>query len=210
MRTIFFLILLAGAGAGFFYPWAVTNFSGREIGTWRVYDRGGVFRPISAKLSSNDDPVRVLVDMTAIAPPEFASSSTVLTLTASRGGHTVLAETLNFAEVKPQEKSPQLREKVYRDEAGVMSGIEDGDYTFVVGEGDAEGIQMRSVDLILRGGAGAVDPRLQPVGFALTAIGFIGLVLSMRRGPRKRNANSQPPAPRWGRDAKPDDTRPEE
>ena len=97
--------------------------------------------------------------MTAIAPPEFASSSTVLTLTASSGGRTVLAETLNFAEAKPQEKSPQLREKIYRDEAGVITGIEDGDYTFVVGQGDAEGIQMRSVDLILRGGAGAVDPR---------------------------------------------------
>ena len=59
----------------------------------------------------------------------------------------MLAETLNFAEAKPQEKSPQLREKIYRDEAGVITGIEDGDYTFIVGQGDAEGIQMRSVDL---------------------------------------------------------------
>jgi hypothetical protein len=210
MRTIFLLILLIGVGAGFVYPWAVTNFSGREIGVWQVYDRGGAFHPVTAKLTSIDEPVRVLVDMTAIAPPEFASSSTVLTLTASRGGRTVLAETLSFSEAKPQEKSPQLREKIYRDEAGVMSGIEDGDYTFVVGQGDVEGIQMRSVDLILRGGAGAVDPRLQPIGFALTAVGFIGLVLSIRRGRRERNPNSQPPAPRWGRDAKPDNTRPDE
>ena len=185
-------------------------FSGREIGVWQVYDRGGAFHPVTAKLSSADEPVRVLVDMTAVAPPEFASSSTVLTLTASRGGRTVLAETLSFSEAKPQEKSPQLREKIYRDEAGVMSGIEDGDYTFVVGQGDVEGIQMRSVDLILRGGAGAVEPRLQPIGFALTAVGFIGLVLSIRRGRRGRNPDTQPPAPRWGRDAKPDNTQPEE
>ena len=104
MRTIFFLIFLAGLAAGFGYPWYVTNFSGREIGTWQVYDRGGSFSPVTTKLSTADEPVRVLVDMTAIAPPEFAASSTVLTLTASSGGRTVLAETLNFAEAKPQEK----------------------------------------------------------------------------------------------------------
>ncbi len=201
MRTIFFLIFLAGLAAGFGYPWYVTNFSGREIGTWQVYDRGGSFSPVTTKLSTADEPVRVLVDMTAIAPPEFAASSTVLTLTASSGGRTVLAETLNFAEAKPQEKSPQLREKIYRDEAGVITGIEDGDYTFVVGQGDAEGIQMRSVELVLRAGAAAVDPRLQPVGFALTAVGFIGLVLSLRRGRRPRSPSAEPPPPRWGRDA---------
>jgi hypothetical protein len=206
MRTIFFLILLIGVGASFVYPWYVTSFSGREIGTWQVYDRGGSFRPVIAKLASTDEPVRVLVDMTAIAPPEFAPRSTVLTITASAGGRTVLAETLSFSEAKPQEKSPQLREKVYREEAGVMSGITDGDYTFVVGQGDEEGIEIRSVELILRGAAGAVDPRAQPVGYALLAIGFIGLVLSLRRGRRERNPNSQPPPPRWGRGA----ARPEE
>jgi hypothetical protein len=199
MRTLFFLILMFGLGAGVVYPWAVTNFSGREIGTWQVYDRGGSFRPVTAKLSSTDEPVRVLVDMTALAPPEFAPQSTVLTITVSTGGRTVLAETLSFSEAKPQEKSPQLREKIYRDEAGVITGIEDGDYTFVVGQGDEEGIEIRAVDLVLRAGAGAVDPRLQPIGYALAAIGFIGLVLSMRRGRRERNPNSQPPPPRWGR-----------
>src|SRR5690606_20114045 len=146
--------------------------------------RGGAFRPVTVALSSADEPVRVLVDMTAVAPPEFALGRTVLTLTATTGGRTVLAETLSFNEAKPQERSPQLREKIYRDEAGILTDIEPGDYIFVVGQGDAEDIQIRSVDLILRRGAGALDPRLQPVGFALTAIGFIGLVLSMRR--RKR------------------------
>jgi len=199
MRTIFFLILLAGAAASFGYPWYVTNFSGREMGTWRVYDRNGSFQPVTTRLSRDDEPVRVLVDMTAVAPPEFGGESTVLTITASTSGGTVLAETLSFNEVKPQEKSPQLREKIYRDEAGVIADITGGDYTFVVGQGDAEGIQIQSVDLILRAGAGAVDPRAQPVGYALLAIGFIGLVLSLRRRRRESNPNSQPPPPRWGR-----------
>ena len=38
MRAVFLLILLTGVGIGFIYPWAITNFSGHEIGTWRVYD----------------------------------------------------------------------------------------------------------------------------------------------------------------------------
>ncbi|MDQ2632232.1 MAG: hypothetical protein M3Y43_08025 [Pseudomonadota bacterium] len=199
MRTIFLLILLAGAATGFLYPWYVTNFSGSEIGTWPVYERGGSFRPVSIPLSAADEPVRVLIDMTAAEPPEFARSSTVLTLTASTGGRTVLAETLSFFEARPREKSPQLREKVYRDEAGVLTGIEAGHYEFAVGRGDVEDIRILSVELTLRRGAGAVDQRLQPVGFALTAIGFIGLVLSLRRRRRERNASSQPPPPRWGR-----------
>ena len=123
MRTIFLVILLAGAAMGFGYPWYVTNFSGDEMGTWRVSD-GGAFRPVTVALSSADEPVRVLVDMTAVAPPEFARGRTALTLTASTGGRTVLAETLSFNEAKPQERSPQLREKIYRDEAGVITGIE--------------------------------------------------------------------------------------
>ncbi len=57
---------------------------------------------------------------------------------------------------------------------------------------------MRSVDLILRRGAAKLDARIQPVGFALMAIGFIGLVLALRAGRRNKNPNSQPP-PRWGR-----------
>ncbi len=198
MRLIFLLLVIGGIGASFVYPWAVTNFSGHEVGTWRVYDRGQAFQPVVARLSAADVPVRVMVDMIAVAPPEFAQSSTVLTITASTGGRTVLAEPISFHESKPQEKSPQLREKAYRDEAGVISNVQDGDYTFVVGRGDLEEIQIKSVDLVLRGGAASVDARAQPLGYAATAIGFIGLVLAMRRGRRDRKPDAPPP-PRWGR-----------
>ncbi|WP_457936015.1 hypothetical protein [Mesorhizobium sp. 10J20-29] len=198
MRTIFLIILLAGVGAGLVYPWAVSNFSGSEIGSWRVHDRGEGFKPVVVRLSPDMEPVRVLVDMTAIAPPEFAAASTVLTLTATNGTGTVLADRLTFAEAKPQERNPQLRERIYRDEAGVIDGIEAGEYTFVVGQGDAEDIQIKSVDLILRGGAARLDARVQPVGFTLAAVGFIGLVLAIRRRRRVRRP-AAPAATRWGR-----------
>ena len=201
MRILFFLVLLAGAGAGIIYPWAVTNFTGREIATLNVYDRVNGFRPIETQLDADDAPVRVLVDLTALNSTVPSPQRTVLTVTASTGGRTVLAETLSFSDSKPREGTPQLAERIYRDDAGLITDVEDGAYRFVVGPGDAEGIQMQSVDVILRGGVLTYDERAQPVGFSLIAIGFIGLVLALRSG-RKRtpqNPNSQPPPPRWGR-----------
>ncbi len=198
MRTLFVLLFVCGLVAGFGYPWYVTNFSGHEIGSWPVYRRGGDFQPVTARLTAADEPVRVLVDMTAVAPPEFAQSGTALTITASTQNRTVLAEMLSFSEAKPQERSPQLREKIYRDEAGVIAPVEEGDYTFTIGRGDLERIEIRAVDLVLRGGAGGIDPRAQPIGYSLVAVGLIGFVLASRRR-RERNPNSQPPPPRWGR-----------
>jgi hypothetical protein len=202
MRILFLLILLAGTGLGILYPWAVTNFSGSEIGTWRVYQRGSGFKPVTTRLSSADAPVRVLVDMTALKRDLRTQVTTRLRLMAESAGRTVLAATLNFQESRQLQDGPHLPTQVYRDEAGVLPEVESGDYTFTVGPGDVADIEMQSVDLILRAGAGGFDERAQPLGFTLMAIGFIGLVLALRRGKdggRPPNPNSQPPPPRWGR-----------
>ncbi len=201
MRFFFLLVLLAGVGAGIVYPWAIINFSGREIGTWRVYERGRGFREVTAPLTSADEPVRVLVDLTSIHQLDLSAQHALLTVTASTDHRTVLAETVSFSESTAKETSPQLPERTYRDEAGVIAEIEDGDYTFTVGPGDADGIVTKSVDLVLRRGAGNYDRRAQPVGISLLVIGVVGLVLSLRRGRTRppQNPNSQPPPPRWGR-----------
>lgn len=202
MRFLFVLILLAGTGIGVIYPWAMTNFSGHEIGTWRVYEQGR-FKPLTVPLSGRDAPVRVLVDLTARAERIVSQQRTVLTLTAATNGRTVLASTLQFNHSdNPRQASPQLPDKIFRDEAGLIPAVSPGPYTFTVGPGDAEDIPMRAVDLILRSGVGEIDGRARPVGFSLMAVGLIGLVLAMRfggRGGRPENPNSQPPPPRWGR-----------
>jgi hypothetical protein len=202
MRFLFVLILLAGTGIGVIYPWAMTNFSGHEIGTWRVYEQGR-FKPLTVPLSGRDAPVRVLVDLTARAERIVSQQRTVLTLTAATNGRTVLASTLQFNHSdNPRQASPQLPDKIFRDEAGLIPAVSPGPYTFTVGPGDAEDIPMRAVDLILRSGVSEIDGRARPVGFSLMAVGLIGLVLAMRFGGcggRPENPNSQPPPPRWGR-----------
>ncbi|GLS37133.1 hypothetical protein GCM10010869_27260 [Mesorhizobium tianshanense] len=203
MRFLFLLILLAGIGIGVVYPWAMTNFSGHEIGTWRVYEQGR-FKPVTVPLAGRDAPVRVLVDLTTRAERIVVSQQrTVLTLTAATGARTVLASTLQFIHSEnPRQVSPQLPDKIFRDEAGLIPTVSPGPYIFTVGPGDAEGIEMRAVDLVLRSGVGEIDSRAQPVGFSLMAVGLIGLVLALRFGgrrPQNPNPNSQPPPPRWGR-----------
>ncbi|ESX92409.1 hypothetical protein [Mesorhizobium sp. LNJC405B00] len=200
MRFLFVLILLAGAAIGFVYPWAMSNFSGHEIGTWRVYDQGR-FRPVTVTLKAGDAPVRVLVDLTAKAERIVSQQRTVLTLTAATAGRTVLASTLQFNHAdNPRQVSPQLPDKIFRDEAGVIETVSPGAYLFTAGPGDADDIPIRAVDLILRSGAGEIDQRARPVGYGLIAVGLIGFLLTLAFGGRRpENPNSKPPPPRWGR-----------
>lgn len=198
MRFLSFLILLAGIAVGAIYPWAVTNFSGRDIGTWRVYEQGR-FKPVTVPLKPGDAPIRVLVDLTARAERIVSQQHAVLTLTAAAGGRTVLASTLQFNRSDPREASPQQPDKIFRDDAGLIRDVSDASYLFTVGPGDAVGIPIRAVDLTLRSGAGEPDGRARPAGLVLAAAGLAGLLLSMIFGGRHpQNPNSQPP-PRWGR-----------
>lgn len=199
MRFFFLLMLLVGAALGIGYPFVIQNFSGKEIGSWRVYERGSGFHPIETRLLAADMPIRVLVDMTSIGAPRLSNERTVLTITAATGGRTVLAETMNFVDSAPRPDSPQSGERMYSDDGGVISDVDDGSFVFTVGPGDAEGIEMKSVDLILHADAASYDERAQPIGFTLMGIGFIGFVLALRRGGHPPNPNSQPP--RWGRGA---------
>ena len=202
MRFLFLLVLIAGAAVGVGYPWYVNNFSGEEIGIWRAYDQGTGFRSFEATLKESRAPVRVLVDLTTLGAPTFDDARTVLTITAANQGRTVLADTLTFHNSIRRETSPQGTEKVFRAEAGVIQSISPGEYTFTLGQGDSDGIDMRSVDVVLRSDAAMLDQRAQPLGFTLIAVGFAGLVAASRR--RNRGASptkSEPPAPRWGRDA---------
>ncbi|MGB3502148.1 MAG: hypothetical protein WBA44_11015 [Mesorhizobium sp.] len=199
MRFFFLLVLLAGLALGVGYPWAISNFSGEEIGRLPVYSRAGGFQPVTVRLSPDQAPLRVFVDMNSMGSRTLSGQRTVLTLTATANGRTVLSSSLTFAHQEPRSDNPQTGGMIYRDEAGIIDPVENADYVFVVGPGDADGIEMRSAELILREGAGFTDARIMPIGYVLIAIGFIGFVLSFAGRRRNERTPSGPPPPKWGR-----------
>lgn len=201
MRFVFFLLLVAGLALGVGYPWVANNLIHPEMGSWRVYDPQSGFKPVTVTIAEADQPVTIVVGLTGLKQTNQQNDAAVLTLTAAHDGETVLAKTLSFNGAAAEQASPQAEEKLYRETAGVIELSDAGDYVFTVGQGDAEGVRIAAVDLVLQGGKAQLDPRAQPIGYALIVIGFIGLVISFVRkddGGRPQNPNSQPP-PRWGR-----------
>jgi len=196
MRILFLLLFLAGLAVGIGYPFVVSNVSGREIGHYPAYERRSGYRVVEADLSAADAPVRVLVDMSSLGSLTLDGATTALTLTATVGGRTVLATTLKFAHQQPRSDNPQAGGMIYRDDAGLIDPVETGRYRFVLGPGDAERIEMRSAEIILRAGASDMDPRAVPIGYTLMAIGFVGFFVSLQR--RKKTPEAPPP-PKWGR-----------
>lgn len=203
MRVLFLLIFLAGLALGAAYPFVVENAPRREMGSWPIYDRASGFQKAEATLAERDAPVRVLVDLVATGAPRFSSDRIALTITADHGSRTVLAKALSFAEAPAHSESPQSTQRIFRDEAGVIPEVEDGSYLFTAGPGDADDLGLISARLVLQSGGLTYDQRVQPICFMLMAAGFVGFVIALRRGGggRPQNPNSQPPPPRWGRNA---------
>ncbi len=199
MRLFFLLLMLAGAAAGFGYPWYIENLSGADKQIHRVYERGGAFKPVDIVLSQSDAPVRVFVDMVPLQGFMPDPSRTMLTLTASTKGRTVLASSLSYMAATQSDRSPQSSDMIYRDRAGDIEKIEPGQYRFVVGEGDREDLSIKTVDIVLHTRVSEPDARAIPVGVALFALGFFGLVRSRRNA--KQAAAAEAAKPQWGRDA---------
>jgi len=202
-RLFFLLLFLIGIGVAFVYPLSTQAFSGHEIGSFRAYDAAAGFQQVTAKLEPTDTPVAVTVDLAAVVPADgIAPGESVLTVTAAFEGRTVLAGTLDLSKAEPREDSPQTAQRIWRIPAGSIAVDAAGDYVFVVGPGDAEGVHLTQVDLILRGSSVAYRESAKPIGLSLLAVGFIGFVISLRR-PRRTETRpgNEPPKPRWGRGA---------
>lgn len=206
MRRLFaFLVFLAGAALAFGYPILASRLPPVPIGTWQAYSPSGGFVPIDHSLQPQDVPAEVYVDLFSSGSPKFGEDRAVLTLTASSAGKTVLAVPLTFAESVSREDAPQTPEMVYRTKAGTIETVDPSgaSFTFTIGRGDVDQIDIARVDLVLERRPQPADPRAAPVGWIVMAVGAVALLLSFRGsgGAPPANPNSQPPPPRWGRDA---------
>ncbi len=206
MRALVSLVLfLFGAALAFGYPLMVKRMPSTAIGAYPIYAPATGFTRVEAKLRPDDAPVQVYVDLMSTGSPKFDAARAVLSLTASASGKTVLAEPVTFADATVRDDTPQTPELIYRAKVGTIDTVDASapTYTFVAGQGDAEGIDLGQAQLVLERGPQEADPRAQPVGFAVMAIGAVAFLLSLRgRGERPPpNPNSKPPPPRWGREA---------
>lgn len=194
MRIFFLLIALAGVALGIVYPSVVETMSGAEIARLNVYD-GESFRPVTQTLAEADAPVRVLLETTTRGVYTMPAAAAHLTLTASAGGKTVLAERVVFTSQQSPQATPG--EQVLLASAGAIDPVTPGAYQFVVALGDVDVLPMRKVDLVLRRNAMAVDERAQPLGYVLIALGVVGFILAITRG--RGGGPSAPAGPQWGR-----------
>lgn len=207
MRKLFFLMIFAGVGIGFGYPWFLENRSGKNVGTYTVYRQTTGFTPVDVVLSESQSPVRIFADLTPLKGYYPDTTRTVLTFTASIGGKTVLATRMNFVASSVEAKNLQNSEKIFRDRAGDLVITAPGTYHFVVGEGDLEGLSLKKVDLVLRQNAVEIDPRAFPIGIGLFGLGVFGMIRWRKRGANASAGKTAtvPPAapekPKWGRDA---------
>lgn len=201
IRLLSVLLVLVGAAVGVGYPFVQERLSETRLTTLPAYDaaQGGTIAA-ETELDAAGGPVTVDLVMTADGHPTFAPGAIVLTLTVDTAGRTVLAETFDFAVAPARETSPQGAATTVRVTAGGIDPVETGLYRFTVGPGDSEAVAVRQVTIELRQGA-AGDPRVQPVGFGVLAIGVIALTLSLRRRPAEASPPAAPVSPRWGRDA---------
>ncbi|HMF69752.1 MAG TPA: hypothetical protein VK602_19330 [Phyllobacterium sp.] len=174
----------------------VGNFSGEEIGSWRVYDRPGPYKPVTITLTVGDAPVRAFVDMQPLRNFVPSIGRSALTAVVTRQGKDILIKTLNYENSKATNKGSPQGPQVFRDSIGDIDPVEEGDYVFTIGPGDFDGLEVAEVDLVLRKGVAAVDWRAMPAGIALIVISLFGLVRLSRS---RRAARDVPASPKWGR-----------
>ena len=198
MRFVFLLMILIGAGLGIAYPWAASNVSGQEVGTWRVFERDSGFTPAQVTLATTETPVLTTVDLRADGALIRSDTKPLLTMNVTGDGEYVTSVVMDFTDADVRTINPQTGETGYRVEAERLHRVDHSHYVFEFGPGIAGVDRFNSIDLTVNAGAFDLDPRAIPAGFILMALGLIGFVASLFRR-KRQNPNSSPPPPRWGR-----------
>lgn len=193
LHLLFMLMLVAGVVLGVVYPRAVDGSGADEIGRWRIYERGAGERTVETVLDINRQ-VAVGAELrTEDTLPDDLRLAALTAVVRDSDENVVLREGLALSGAAVLE-SPQTRVQLYRAAAGILNGAE-GAYRFDIEVADDVRPSLLSVDLVLGTVAASPDPRMQPAGFIMMAVGVVGFLLTFRR--RRENPNSKPP--KWGR-----------
>ncbi len=190
-RVLFFLLLACGFLISVVYPFAADHQQGHEIARWQALDGNGGFREFETLLPNEEE--QVLVKVEVATNEDVDADAIVLTLTASTGTTTHFARTFTLEDGESLPSQEGSRRYVLDAEA--LWFIYDEPFRFVFTEGEV-GMPFSSVELVLIGGTYAYDEAVPPIGYAMMAMGMLGMFFTRRR----RGGKSKPPEPpKWGR-----------
>jgi hypothetical protein len=171
---------------------------GREIARASVFENG-VFKPFSITLEPWHSPLAIDVEMQDGGQYQPTTSAAALTLVLTSQGENVLAQAITF---QPEDKLAETSISTFQKRVAGISLVESGPYSFAFADGDAETIDLRRVEVILR--ANAFDAgTVSNIAIAMIWIGFFIWFIGQRR--RSRRLASQPVTPakpagtKWGR-----------
>lgn len=199
MRTLFFLVFLAGCILAFGYPAAIEALSSRVIAAQALYSDGGSFQPVEIELAAEQAPLRIDVEIQARGTqfPEYGG----VDLQVSRNGRSELESALDIRAFEIVSEGVEGSGAVLRTTAGVLQSLSSGTYRFEASGRDYNTAGISQIGIILRANALQEDKRIAPMGYVLTAIGLVGFLMAVRRH-RVRGKVATRSNPRWGRGAK--------
>lgn len=195
-RLLFLALLAAGIALGIVMPRTAANSQGHEIGRWPIYAQERGFLELETILPRHDSPLLIKVALRAAGPLRAGADRTVLDVAVfDEAGNERQRAAISFPG-QPILESPQSGVYLYHGLGGAIppgAGL----HRIVTTAGPDFDPSILSADLALSTTRESVDPRIQPAGFMLIAIGAVGFGLTLFR--RRENPNSKPPPRRWGR-----------
>ena len=197
MRGLGVLALLAGLAIAFGYPYYQRTFNNFEIGTYRVYDAGQGYVPVTVELARGDAPVEVRIRARAEQQPIAPDSRVNIPLVANKDSQT-LATSVTVFSVPPGGYDPLTSSSLtMEDQAIRFTTLTGGAYTFIATAGDLQDIRLEAIDLVLTGRVAGFDDSWTGLGYSLLAIGGVAFIFGGRR--RVRDDGSAASGRRVGR-----------
>lgn len=194
-RLLFGAFVAVGALLAFLYPLTVEDEEGRQAGYWQVLGPDGSTETVSIMLQADDSPVQVYVYAGIAGDIETAETNVLARITVSRNGEPALQSDLTFAEWPPFADEADAQIQLYRDHAGTLRPRSAALYTVEVDPAFGEGVDLRSLEVLMRAESQVYDDSVPYIGYGMLAIGVVGMIATFWR--RRRKPVSQPH--RWGR-----------
>jgi hypothetical protein len=200
MRLIGFLLFALGLALSFLPGEILPRIVGREIARAVVFENGA-FTPFDIDLGPELAPLEF--DATMVEGGQYVPGldQAAFTLVVNAASSSQFTAAIAFSERDRQSNVDGTTQ--YTRSIGRLGEVSGGIHTFAFGPGDADAIDIKSIELVLRANAFDIDADdLAFYGNIAMWVGAVTFFIGLRR--RNRRAASAPPPPpvnKWGRGA---------